>query len=88
MIDSSLTTGLPGKSQLVISFQANIHQVRVIDNMNLSYGIDVFEEYLSFSPEGGNGNPLQCPCLENSMVLGVWWVTVDGVAKSQTQLSD
>ena len=40
------------------------------------------------SPEGGNGNPLQCPCLENSMVLGVWWATVDGVAKSQTQLSD
>lgn len=48
MIDCSLTTGLPGKSQLVISFQANIHQVCVIDKMNLSYGIKVFEECLSF----------------------------------------
>lgn len=48
MIDCSLTTGLPGKSQLVRSFQANIHQVRVIDKMNLSYGIKVFEECLSF----------------------------------------
>ena len=40
------------------------------------------------SPEEGNGNPLQYSCLENSMDRGVWWVTVHGVAKSQTQLSD
>ena len=25
------------------------------------------------SPGGGNGNPLQYPCLENSMVKGAWW---------------
>ena len=24
-------------------------------------------------PEEGNGNPLQYPCLENSMDRGVWW---------------
>ena len=35
----------------------------------------------------GNGDPLQFPCLENSMVRGVWWVSVHGVAKSQPQLS-
>ena len=36
----------------------------------------------------GNGNPLQYPCLENSMGKGTWWVTVHGVTKSWTQLSD
>ena len=38
--------------------------------------------------EGGNGTPLQCPCLENPMGRGAWWATVHGVTKSQTQLSD
>ena len=36
----------------------------------------------------GNGNPLQYSCLENPMDGGVWWATVYGVAKSQTQLND
>ena len=40
------------------------------------------------SPGGGNDNPLQYYCLENPMDRGVWWVTVHGVTKSQTQLSD
>ena len=36
----------------------------------------------------GNGNPLQYPCLENSMDIGAWWAAVHGVAKSQARLSD
>ena len=36
----------------------------------------------------GNGNPLQYPCLENSMDRGTWWPAVHGVAKSWTQLSN
>ena len=35
---------------------------------------------------GGQGNPLQYLCLENPIDRGVWWATVLGVAKSQTQL--
>ena len=30
----------------------------------------------------GNGNPLQCSCLENSMDRGAWWATVHRVAES------
>ena len=36
------------------------------------------------SPEVGNGNPLQYPCLDNSMDRGNWQAMVHGVAKSQT----
>ena len=32
----------------------------------------------------GNGNPLQCSCLENPRDGGVWWAAVYGVAQSQT----
>ena len=32
-------------------------------------------------PGGGNGNPLQYSCLENSMARGAWWNTVHGVVK-------
>ena len=34
----------------------------------------------------GNGNPLQCPCLENPRDVEAWWATVYGVAQSRTQL--
>ena len=42
---------------------------------------------LGRSPGGGNGNPLQQSCLENSMDRGAWKATVHGVAKSRTRLS-
>ena len=34
----------------------------------------------------GNGNPLQCSCLENPRDGGAWWAAVSGVAKSRTRL--
>ena len=34
----------------------------------------------------GNGNPLQCSCLENLGDSGAWWAAVYGVAQNQTQL--
>ena len=43
---------------------------------------------LGVSPGVGNGNPLQCSCLENSMDRGAWWVAVHGVAKNWTRLGD
>ena len=38
------------------------------------------------SPGEGHGNPLQYSYLENPMNRGVWWATVNRVAKSQTGL--
>ena len=34
----------------------------------------------------GNGNPLQCYCLENPRDHEAWWGAVYGVAQSQTRL--
>ena len=40
------------------------------------------------SPGVGNGNPLQCSCLEYPMDRGEWRATVHAIAKTQTPLSD
>ena len=43
--------------------------------------------HFSFSCIGeGNGNPLQCSCLENPRDGGAWWAAVYGITQSQTQL--
>ena len=34
----------------------------------------------------GNGNPLQCYCLENPRDGGAWWAAIYGVAQSRTRL--
>ena len=34
----------------------------------------------------GNGNPLQCSCLENPRVGGAWWAAVYGVTQSRIRL--
>ena len=34
----------------------------------------------------GNGNPLQCSCLENPRDKGAWWAAIYGVTQSQTRL--
>ena len=39
-------------------------------------------------PGQGNGNPLQCYCLENPRDRGAWWAAVYGVAHVGQDLSD
>ena len=34
----------------------------------------------------GNGNPLQCSCLENPRDDGAWWAAIYGVTQSRTRL--
>ena len=43
---------------------------------------------LGRSSGGGDGNPLQYSCLENSVDRGACWATVHGLAESQTWLSN
>ena len=54
------------------------------------WGSDTTEQlhlHFSLSCIGeGNGNPLQCSCLENPRDGGGWWAAVYGVAQSRTRL--
>ena len=54
------------------------------------WGLDMTERlhfHFSLSCIGeGNGNPLQCSCLENPRDRGAWWAPVYGVAQSRTWL--
>ena len=60
----------------------------VVKNLSANAGNSGSIPALERSPEKGNGNPLQYPCLENLIDREAWWVTVHGVTKSQTLLSD
>ena len=67
-----------------------------IYNYNLQQNLMGYEEldmterlHFHFSlscTAGGNGNPLQCSCLENPRDGGAWWTAVYGVAQSRTRL--
>ena len=50
-----------------------------------SLGVGHFHFSLSCIGEG-NGNPLQCCCLENPRDGGAWWAAVYGVTQSRTRL--
>ena len=54
------------------------------------YKSDVTERlHFHFSPSHngeGNGNPLQCSCLENPRDSRAWWAVVYGVSQSRTRL--
>ena len=73
---------LPGKS----------HGWRTLEGCSSwgCWGSDTTERlHLHFSLSGigkGNGNPLQCSCLENPGDGGAWWAAVYGVAQSRTWL--
>ena len=56
-----------------------------LDTTDLLY-FTFFLSMVSFRE--GNGNSLQCSCLENPMDRGAWWAVVYGVAKNWTQLSN
>ena len=45
-----------------------------------------YKRHSSYISGKGNGNPLQCSCLENPRDGGAWWAAVYGVAQSRTQL--
>ena len=40
------------------------------------------------SPGEGNGNPLQCSCLENPMDRGAWWATVHGRVTKESDMPE
>ena len=65
--------GEPGRLQSVGSLESD-----TTERLHFHFSLSCIGE--------GNGNPLQCSCLENPRDGGPWWAAVYGVAQSQTRL--
>ena len=63
----------------------NIKQLGRVKTESFIFQGHDFHFSLSFIGEG-NGNPLQCSCLENPSDRGAWWAAISGVAQSRTRL--
>ena len=75
-----------GKLEVVKQEMARVNvDVLVISKLKWT-GMGEFnsdDHYISCCGEG-NGNPLQCSCLESPRDGGAWWAAVSGVAQNQT----
>ena len=73
---------LPGKSHgwrsLVGCFPWGCKESDTSERLHFHFSLSCIVE--------GNGNPLQCSCLENPRDWGSWWATVYAVAQSRTRL--
>ena len=73
---------LPGKSHgwrsLVGCSPRGCEQSDKIERLHFHFSLSCLGE--------GNGNPLQCSCLENPRDRGAWLAAVSGVAQSRTRL--
>ena len=73
---------LPGKSHgwrsLVDCSPWGCWELDMTDRLHFHFSLSCIGE--------GNGNPLQCSCLENSRDGGSWWAAVYVVAQSQTRM--
>ena len=73
---------LPGKSHgwrsLVGSSPWGCQESDTTEQLHFHFSLSCIGE--------GNGNPLQCSCLENPRDGGAWWAAIYGVAQSRTQL--
>ena len=80
------------KIPLAIYFKQKFHGWRSLEGCSPRgrWGSDTIARlhfHFSFSCIGeGNGNPLQCSCLENPRDGGARWAAIYGVAQSQTWL--
>ena len=73
---------LPGKSHgqrsLVDCSPWGLEESDMTERLHFHFSLSCIGE--------GNGNPLQCSCLENLRDGGAWWAAVYGVAQSRTRL--
>ena len=52
----------------------------------LEKGMATSSSILAWRIPEGNGNQLQCSCLENPRDGGAWWAAIYGVTQSRTRL--
>ena len=73
-----LPGGSHGRRSLVGCSSWDFEESDMTERLHFHFSLSCFGE--------GNGNPLQCSCLENPRDGGAWWAAIYGVAQSRTQL--
>jgi len=89
MLSKLVIAFLPCSKCLLISWLQSLSAVILEPKKRKSVTASTFPFYLPWSNETngeGNGNPLQCSCLENPRDGGAWWAAVYGVTRSQARL--
>ena len=71
-------TEKPGGLQRSLAGHAELDKAKVTKRLHFHFSLSCIGE--------GNGDPLQCSCLENPRDGGAWWAAVLGVAESRTRL--
>ena len=80
---ASDTTNQDGNTHTITHFMCTPTHNHALSSDISNYDLVHFHFSLSCIGEG-NGNPLQCSCLENPRDGGAWWAAVYGVTQSQT----
>ena len=75
---SSIHAIFPGKSTGVGCSPWGHNELDTTERIHFHFSLSCIGE--------GNGNPLQCSCLEDPRYREAWWAAVYGVAQSQTRL--
>ena len=75
---STLAWKIPGPRSLVGCVSWSREESDKTEQLNFHFSLSCIGE--------GNGNPLQCSCLENPRDGGAWWAAVYGVTQSRTRL--
>ena len=74
-----------GRRSLVGCSPWGRQELGTTERLDFHFSMTFTLQWLSCIGEG-NGNPLQCSCLENPRGRGAWWAVVSGVAQSWTRL--
>ena len=85
-IHSSVHPSVPSSNKAYQ--QAILIHTAMLPLPKCSFCLPSFDTNSSSIAREANGTPLQYSCLENPMDGGAWQASVQGVAKSQTRLSD
>ena len=71
----------------ILQHIVNLHSCLQTEFLNVESFLWATHSHFSLSCIGqGNGNSLQCSCLENPRDGGTWWAAFYGVTQSQTRL--
>ena len=81
-IQPTYATSLNFENSSICVFQL----ISILASLDIYCQLLNYSHYIRRIVGEGNGNPLQCSCLENPGDGGAWWAAVYGVAQSWTQL--